>query len=288
MAKREFNTDEFPSGMLSTYGRRPGTEYPWKGHMFADNTVYQLTYTTTPEAIKKVLPPPLEPIPDMPPVITVFIGHCKHGRFFDGKYANYVEVGFFVPCQYKDYKGVHPMWIMMDTMSGDKTEGAELAVVTFRETSGWMKFIGNNKLGGTGDQIHFTCDVKGVRLITLDIETPEEITAADMNKSYGGYRLFVKEIPNCNFTGYDVRKIIGRTGKSSNTMTNLKKGTGKISFGNLETHPMHILECVEPGPAYQLTFQTGYEDTMNGYFEIEDLLKKESNYLQPSELSPVK
>jgi acetoacetate decarboxylase len=251
--------------------------YPYKGLMSRDTTLYMLTYTTTHEAIKKVLTPPLEPMLDMPPVVTVWIGHARHWRWFNGKLSHYWEFGFFIPCRYKDYMGVTPMWTLMDSPTGDQTEGGELGMVSGREVTGWMKSMGNVRIGGTGDQVHGTCDVRGVRIITFDIETPEEITTDQLPTSGVDQFLFVKEIPNCNFTGYDVRKVIGmKSGFLSrpDAVYNLRKGTGSVQYGHLETHPVDILEVVEPGPAYQLTFDIAYDEAVtNGAFEIENLLK---------------
>ncbi|WP_198541757.1 acetoacetate decarboxylase family protein, partial [Parafrankia colletiae] len=254
---------------------------PWTAPAF-DETFYMLNYLTHPEALRAALPYPLEPIPDAEPIATVALGHNRNMRMFDGKYSNYVEIGFFLPCQYtsnegKTYRGATPIWFMMDTMNGDKTEGAEGSVVGFRETSGWMKHIGNVRLGGTGDQLHATCEVRGVRVVTMDMHTTESIEASDLpSPAATDYWLFVKEIPNCNFSGYDVRKVIGRAaGGFSNpdVVSNLKRGTGTVHLEYLETHPVARLECLEPRDAFQFTFGGTIDGSLGAYFEIDDLLK---------------
>ncbi|MCK9905024.1 acetoacetate decarboxylase family protein [Frankia sp. Cpl3] len=277
----ERSVDGVPSGMTAVYGRRPGSPSPWTAPAF-DETFYMLNYLTHPEALRAALPYPLEPIPDAEPIATVALGHNRNMRMFDGKYSNYVEIGFFLPCQYtsnegKTYRGATPIWFMMDTMNGDKTEGAEGSVVGFRETSGWMKHIGNVRLGGTGDQLHATCEVRGVRVVTMDMHTTESIEASDLpSPAATDYWLFVKEIPNCNFSGYDVRKVIGRAaGGFSNpdVVSNLKRGTGTVHLEYLETHPVARLECLEPRDAFQFTFGGTIDGSLGAYFEIDDLLK---------------
>jgi acetoacetate decarboxylase len=272
----KYNTDLNPSGMLSIYGRRPGTPYPYSGPMTRDQTLYTLSYTTTQEAIKTMLPKPLEPIPDLPPVISAFYAFNKHFRGFSGRFGQYHEVGFFVPAQYKGVQGLHPMWILMDSPTGDKTDGCEEGMYIGREMGGWVKLMAKVKAGGTGNQLHVTADVRGVRLMTLDIETPEEIALEEVPFAGFDNFIFVKEIPNCNFTGYDVRKVIGSKIdflKSKETIYNIRTGTGSVTLGHLESHPLDILEVVETGPAFQLTFDTDHDTVVGMFFEIEDLLK---------------
>jgi acetoacetate decarboxylase len=272
--------DGVPSGMMALFGRRPGTKSPWTGPAY-DETFYMINYLTDPAALRAALPYPLEPIPDTEPIATVALGHNRHWRMFSGKYSNYVEIGFFLPCQYtsKDgttYRGSHPLWFMMDTMDGDKSHGAEIACVGFRETSGWMKHLGNVKLGGTGDQMHATCDVRGVRVVTMDLHTPEAIELTDLPTAGTEYWLFVKEIPNCDFSGYDVRKVIGRSAdmfSAPDNVTNTKRGTGSVELGFLETHPISRLECLETRGAFQFSFGGTIDAALAAYFEIDNLLE---------------
>ncbi|WP_255770293.1 acetoacetate decarboxylase family protein [Pseudarthrobacter sulfonivorans] len=272
--------DGIPSGMMSIFGRFPGSASPWTGPAF-EETMYTLNYLTTKDAIAAALPSPLQPIEGEEPIATVLIGHNRHWRTFDGKWSNYIEVGFFLPCEYvsksgEKYSGLHPLWFLMDNRSGDKTEGAEIAVLGYREISGWHKQIGNVHFGGTGDQVHATLEARGVRLATLDMQTREEADVSELPMAGRDYWLLVKEIPNCDFTGYDVRKVIGRSAKGFSqpgSVTNLKRGTGTVEFGYLESHPIAGLECIEPRDAHQFTFGGTVEGTLHSYFEIDDLLK---------------
>jgi acetoacetate decarboxylase len=276
----DHTVDGVPSGMMAIFGRRPGTKSSWTGPAF-DETFYMINYLTRPEALRAALPYPLEPIPGGEPIATVALGHNRHYRLFDGKYSNYVEIGFFLPCQYtskdgKTYRGAHPLWFMMDGIDGDKTHGAEISVSGFREASGWMKHLGNVTLGGSGDQVHAFVEVRGVRVVTMDMHTTEPIQATDLpSPAATEYWLFVKEIPNCDFSGYDVRKVIARAaGGFSNpdVVSNLKRGTGTVQLEYLETHPVSRLEVLEPRGAFQFTFGGTIDASLSSYFEIDDLL----------------
>jgi acetoacetate decarboxylase len=268
----EFNTDMYPSGMLWLYGRRPGTESPYEGAFYRNVTLNFLSYTTTEDAIKKVLPPPLEPIPDTPPVIFAWSGHARYHRGWNGKQHHYVELGFYLPCKYKNYKGLTNAFTYLDSPTGDKTEGGELGAIAGRELTGWMKRIGNVKHAGSGDQFHGTVDVRGIRLMTMDLEFTEDVSLEEMPTAGLEYFLFVKEIPNCDFTGYDVRKVIGSKVDFFKNPFFLRKGAGTLQLGHLDTDPVDILKVVEIGPAYQTSFDILLEEGFAGAFEIDNLL----------------
>jgi acetoacetate decarboxylase len=281
LTEDEHTVDGIPSGMTAIYGRRPGTKSPWTGPAF-DETFHMINYLTHPEALRAALPYPLEPIPDAEPIATIALGHNRHYRLFSGEYSNYVEIGFFLPCQYtskegKTYRGAHPLWFMMDGIDGDKTHGAEVSVSGFRETSGWMKHLGNVKFGGTGDQLHASVEVRGVRVATMDMITKERIEATDLpSPARTDYWLFVKEIPNCDFSGYDVRKVIARHAmgfSDPSNSTNLKRGTGTVELKYLESHPVSRLEVLEPRAAFQFSFSGTIDGSLGAYFEVDDLLK---------------
>jgi hypothetical protein len=156
---------------------------------------------------------------------------------------------------------------------GDKTEGGELGAISGRELSGWMKRIGNVKFAGSGDQFRGTVDVRGIRVMTLDLEFTEDISADQLPIAGFDQFLFVKEIPNCDFTGYDVRKVTGQRLDFFKKLYSVRKGVGSLQLGHIDTDLVDILKVVEPGPAYQFSFDIQIGEGFDANFDVEDLLK---------------
>jgi hypothetical protein len=111
----------------------------------------------------------------------------------------------------------------------------------------------------------------------MDMITKEPIEAEDLpSPARTDYWLFVKEIPNCDFSGYDVRKVIARDASGfsdPSRSSNLKRGTGTVELKYLESHPVSRLEVLEPRDAFQFSFTGTIDGSLGAYFEIDDLLK---------------
>jgi acetoacetate decarboxylase len=274
--KTEFNTDMSPSGMLWLYGRRPGAPEPYSGLFYQNMTLSLLTIVSTPESIRKVLPPPLEPIPDMPPVLFAFTGNARFHRGWNGRGHSYIEMGFWVPCQYKAVKGITFVFTYLGNASGDLTEGGELGAISGRELMGYMKRIGNVKLGGSDYVVNGSVDVRGTRIMDLHMEFDEEVSFDQLGVDMSVLQnmIFVKEIPNCTFSGYDVRKVIcQKLGGFLGGANFVRKGTGSVKLGYLDTDPLNLIQVLNTGPAFQIGFDIPLSEGFSTAYEIEDLLK---------------
>jgi len=245
-----FGSDKNPAGMFNIFGRRPGAlkaEPDFQG--FSNNYMNIFTYTSTHEAIAQAIPAPLEPITEFPPVVSVVhLQQIDHGTMhaFDDRPTPYRELGFWVPVKYKDNYGTNIPFLYLDG------PGVDIAVIGGREVLGHPKCIADIHTVRDGDSFNSTV-VRGGRLIvqmemTVKEETPVEGSLfADM-----GACLNVKEIPSCDFQGYDVRKIIEHQMGVGSTTHKVWNAEGSITLGGTPNDPVSMLEIVEMGPCFQV------------------------------------
>jgi hypothetical protein len=95
--KYKFGSDKNPSGLMKVYARRPGFAEPYSMNSYDDMEVTSVTFTTTHEAIKQILPPPLEPASDIPPMVAAVLLHAPVFRARDGENRPYWELGLWMP-----------------------------------------------------------------------------------------------------------------------------------------------------------------------------------------------
>ena len=271
----KFGTDKNPSGMMAMWGGRPGILKPFTNAPFTRFDNYLLEFTTTEEAIDQLLPYPLKRAKDLPPTVMCVYLNAPLWRGWDGKNKPYDEIGLWVPCEYKGHVGINLFHLYLDG------PGASVATIATREQYGATKFIGNidASVNEDGDELWATVTEYGVPQISMHCQFTEEVTSEDSPLDLTSKILGVKEIPNCNFDGYDVRKVIlsdwsylagkGHTGAQAPKLT-LKKGTGDLQLrGNLAAFPI-----VEVGPAYNwITIKSNVENFFSGSSVLEDLLK---------------
>jgi len=106
-------------------------------------------------------------------------------------------------------------------------------------------------------------------LIDIKFKFTEEVTTPPdfMNEYFENY-IFVKEIPNCDFTGYDVRKIIGMKSIDS-VIHKITVGKASIELGHLVSDPVDVLEVINSAQAVEI--QSDFTDFK--IWEVDDLLK---------------
>lgn len=265
-----------PAGMCWVWGRRPGTPIPYQGVVSRDLYMWLFTYETTREAIRHRLPEPLE-LADQPPIIGAWAATAPHWRAYDGRRHSYTEFGWFLPCQYKGVKGANVAYVYMDSPSGDLSDGGYLGALDGREVKGFSKAVGRVRMIGDGYDCRATCDVRGTRLADISFTFSDEMPGQPptfFNEYFENF-LFVKEIPNCTFTGYDVRKVIGMKNVTKpENVQSLRMGEASMTYGHLDSDPVDVLEIVKPVEALELRVDiVDPESFSTESWEIDDLLK---------------
>jgi acetoacetate decarboxylase len=263
----KYNTDMNPAGMFNIFGRRPNTPYPPNvpHRIYRGGTLNAVTYRTSPEAIAAVLPDPLEPVPDMPLVAACLFEtgdfHCMDGRNFP-----YSEFGMWVMCKYKNYVGMTIPFLYLDA------EGLDIGMVSGRELFGYPKRHAYIHIYNRNNLTRATIVREGTPLVVMRNEIKDEISPSATPMAMLEYLIHVKEIPNCDFSGYDVRKVIANRAQEQLEFSRAWASEGSIILGHTDNEPLDILKVVEPGPCLRLAVD-GVEGMPPTAFEIEDLLK---------------
>ncbi|MER1967111.1 acetoacetate decarboxylase family protein [Castellaniella sp. GW247-6E4] len=266
-----------PAGMMWIYGKKPSVPAPaYEGTFSEQMRLWALSYKTTEEGIRAMLPDPLEAIPGVDEVM-IFAGWAPHVRFINGEQHTYCEVGWWIPCQYKGERGLHMAITYMDSSSHDQADGGYMGATTGREIFGYVKTVATVNLDCLGSKMSGTVDRRGVRLVSMHLDFVEEAEpSVDMFKAAGFNQfLFVKEIPNCDFTGYDVRKVTAFSlDRMWDNVASVRYGTGRVEYGHLDSDPVDVLKVVTPGRAIEVVSDIrSVSDWLGAGREIEDLLK---------------
>jgi acetoacetate decarboxylase len=265
----KFATDANPSGMGNIFGRRPGVPYPADApqRLYENAVTNMVMYRTKPEVIARVLPPPLEPHPGMPDVVAATLFDAKAFHGFDGRNLPYHEFGMWIPCRYKGYVGMTIIFLYLDG------EGADIGLVSGREIHGYPKRLAHIHIYRHGNLTRGTVVREAEPLVTLCTEVKKEIPPETAPLAALELLILVKEIPNCSYSGYDVRKVIGCRFGAMLEISRAWTAEGSIKLGHLESDPADILEVEAPLGAFQFVIQGREGAGGSDSFVIEDLLR---------------
>lgn len=260
----KFGTSKNPSGMMAAFGARPGFEERYENNCCDNVKLVVVTFETTRAAIAQVLPEPLEPALDLPPTVAAILWDASDSfRSWDGVNRPYQELGLWLPARFKDTVGLNLFHLYMDG------PGGYAACICGREAFGTNKEIGAVQVVHDGSKVSAVASQLGQPKITISVDCAEDVPLDANPLGLTESALFVKEIPNCYFTGYDVRKVISASWGFFGQMTkSIKTGTGKISLGA----PFDVLEVVRMGPAYSIVTDAPPTTVFEGYKELADLL----------------
>ncbi len=260
-----------PKGYMATYGRLPGSEIPdIARRVYTNANLHVATYFTDADALARMLPEPLEPNPALPPFISAVL-FCPDDYYgTDGRNAPYKEFAFYLPCKYKEHDGVtiYPLFLDGELSAGPLTHG--------RELYGYPKEGAAIHVHKRGNRTNGTVIREGLPLVTITTTRKEEIPAETSPLAQVQTVLLVKEIPSCDFTGYDVRKIVGCRFSDILELTGAWNAEGSLTLGGNESESMaDSLPIVEPGPCFEFTLR-GKDGAgavnPDAAFVIEDLL----------------
>jgi len=260
--KDKFGSDKNPSGLMKNYGCRPGFEEPYGKNSYDDMTLTAVTFTTTHKTLKQILPAPLEPVLDIPATVAVVLLHAPVFRARDGENRPYWELGLWVPAKFGKVVGMHTFHLYIDG------PGGFAACHDGREVFGIPKEAANIEFVWNGDRMNASAVQLGVQRIAISTDCPEELGDGVSPLAAMTTVLTVKEIPNCTFTGYDVRKVIACDWEHLGQAKCVKVGVGSVTLGA----PFDMIEIVEMGPAYHIVVDCP-PDTLRRGREVADLLK---------------
>ena len=124
-----------------------------KGYQLLDVKMVYAMFTTTMEAVERLLPPPLEPAETL--ACTAFVGEYHRTNFI----PPYNEAAVFIPCQYKGETGSYCLAMPVTT---------DIAMIGGREVYGYPKKIAE-KISVTrmGNEVQGLCVRRGVPIIEI-------------------------------------------------------------------------------------------------------------------------
>ncbi len=118
-----------------------------------------LAFLTHPDAIRKILPAPLEPF--AVPVVTLSVCHIKDPTFAD----NYYETILGVYCTYKDQLGMYPISLLLGG------QGAEMATQLGRDNSAIPKKLDAEfVMRKNGSKVEVGVVRRGTQIIKIEME----------------------------------------------------------------------------------------------------------------------
>ena len=267
-----FGTPGNPSGMMSAYGGRPGHLEARGQAPYCRWETYVTELTTTPASIEALLPEPLERVEGDP---VVYLAHLEatHWLGWDGINKPYTEVGIWIPARYGQHVGVNLFHLYLDG------PGANQATVATREQFGAVKTMATVNSTFTPDwtEMWSTAVEFGRPRMYVHGKYDEEVDPSTAPLGLTSCMLSVKEIPNADFTGYDVRSVVmcdWRFLAGGDTPDiRVLRGTAEVELWE----PFDAFPIVEVGPSYYYTAERhNFDAFLHGGQVLADLLKGEA------------
>jgi acetoacetate decarboxylase len=125
-----------------------------KGYQLLDVKLLYAMYTTTMEAVERLLPPPLEPADTL--ACKAFVAEYHRTNFI----PPYNEAAVFIPCQYKGETGSYCMAMPVTT---------DIAMLGGREVYGYPKKIAEKIfVNRVGNEVHGLCVRHGFPIVEIN------------------------------------------------------------------------------------------------------------------------
>jgi Acetoacetate decarboxylase (ADC) len=236
----------YTGGVLNVMGTRPENAFKYDAPAMRQGTWFSLTFTSTHDAIEKVVVPPgLTVDRDLPPEVDVQYFVNPETRAYDGRITSYQGFMFMAHVRHGDVTG-RAGWEFVDGLHGDKTHVDILS--QWGVYFGMLKKLADIRFTPIGgNEFEVTVARRGVRLATLTIRTGAELASSDVElinaaSSQWPRTLTVREIPNVNYSGFVERAVCIAGTESANTVTQAwAADRGSISFGHDELDPLDEL-----------------------------------------------
>lgn len=242
-------------GITNAYGWRPG-EQPKRPRSNAceDARFMMCAYTSTHEAVGRVLPAPLEPGPDA--LVAVTVADYPFAWTMDGVNRPYIEVIFFVQCMYQREVGVTIPFIYIGSRTGDLTDGCETPIYLGRELFGFPKKLANISINRDGQEWVATMRRRRVDLLKFRANFDAPVERDALPTAALGRIFLVKEIGAADLRSYDVRKVLALSSDWLREPKSALRGSATVELGHLDEDPLDVLEVVRPGFALEMVSDT--------------------------------
>lgn len=177
-------------------------------------------FTTTEDAIRRVLPPPLEPGPL--PIASTYVAEFHKPDFC----PPYNEAAVFVPAQYKEEPGSYCLSMPVTN---------DIAMIGGREIYGYPKKIAESiSLERHGNDVRGQCVRRGVPIVEIEgkvVEVMEEEVST-------GPHFLVKSMADERGIGAGLKPLLIRQ-QNKVELDRVEIGEGTVKFGDSIYDPLH-------------------------------------------------
>jgi acetoacetate decarboxylase len=197
-------------------------------YYYKSNNVITITFKTTPEILRELVPAPLVPNPDN--VAFIYIGRFK---VVSPVQANYREVGIGIPVVFKGVLGSYFAYLYLDP---------PYAIVPGREIWGWPKK--DAEITFTANKGRYRASVRreGVTIISASVNATEEVTPIPNQPDLPAFNL--KLVPSVKKNhAPDVLQLTSAVTVSKKT--ELFRGEAKLTLASSESDPLGRLQVLE-------------------------------------------
>jgi acetoacetate decarboxylase len=191
-----------------------------KGYQLLDVKLVYAMFTTTMDAVERLLPPPLEPADTL--ACRAFVAEYHSTNFI----PPYNEAAVFIPCQYKGETGSYCLSMPVTT---------DIAMIGGREVYGYPKKIAESiSVTRKGNEVHGLCvrhnfpivEIKGTLTDVLEESTP------------GAPDFLIKSILDEKGVGARSNPVLVRQ-KNHSEFPKIEIGEGSLTFGESKYDYLH-------------------------------------------------
>ncbi|MFX0108984.1 MAG: acetoacetate decarboxylase family protein [Candidatus Hodarchaeota archaeon] len=196
------------------------------GYKLSNASMIIAMFTTTEDAIREIVPPPLEPGPIL--MASAYVAEFRESNFC----PPYNEAAVFLPVQYKGEAGSYCVSMPVDN---------DLAMIGGREIYGYPKKIAESiSVERTGDTAKGICIRRGIPIIEI------EVTLTDVmeERSPQGPHFLVKSILDERGLGVGMKPLLVRQ-QNRTELQKLEIGEGTVTFHESQYDPLHQIPIVD-------------------------------------------
>ena len=210
-------------------------EYGAPPRTFFDSKVVTITFKTTPEALRKLVPKPLVPNPDN--LVSVYFGRFNTPDYTSGEFHfkgdSYLEVGFVVPTTLSNKSGGYSLFLYLNKPG---------PAISGREIWGYPKKDAEIVMLDEKGKITFTVERLGTTIMKATFQRAEKVEPLPSRPPRVRYNL--KYIPSVRKNAPpDVMQITSNV--QENRLKELYKGTATLELGTTPVDPLGAIPILE-------------------------------------------
>jgi acetoacetate decarboxylase len=191
---------------------------------FVEAQTLTVEFLTSEEAVRRVLPPGLEPVQEPLVLATV-------GRWGSNCVGDFAGGAIYVAARFGDLTGAYTLAMYMDT---------DAALIFGRDVFGEPKKLGRSRLERSGSHMRGWVERMGVRLIEVEGDLTTELGPAELERA----RFNVKAVPSANGHGLEDDAVL-TVAEFKLSLSTVVEGAGEVTLRGTVHDPLDELEVLE-------------------------------------------